>query len=296
MTTRRTLSSFITDWNSNNISLMSVPHNYGADVVTSYSRQFYGTDEVNQQVTPDQLRISELGKYALPQVLRGVLYKEFGFKVQYTRYCGRSADIFHCGDVAEAKFVALWQAYGLVVENLQTKVTWNTVLGHLDCTIDGAVVDCKSANDSNFKRYLKKPPDSYLTQVACYAEAVGVPSACLFFYNKNTSEVGVYYLTVADKVRVLERAKSLVEYAGLCTTVEDVYTYFEPPDLIAESYQKRLTGNFVVQYDLYDPWPDLLYVREDGISGYGDARKYVTHIRTPEEISELMVSVYNLPF
>lgn len=285
--TAKTLETFVKEWNSNTLILSGVPnYTYDAEVDDSFQRQFFHHGD---NVFKPGLRISELGKYALPQVLRGVLYHQYGFEVMSSPTCGKSADIFHCGDVIESRLMNLWKAYGLDVGNSQLEVTWNGVLGHLDATVDGVVVDCKSANDGNFKRYLKKPPDSYLTQIACYADAIGAAKACLVFYNKNTSELGIYYLTDADRVRVLQRATELVNYANVCETIEDVYDYFEPPDLITEMYRKEATGSFVAPYDLYDPWPDLLYAREEGVSGYGDARKYVTRIRTPQEINDMIV-------
>jgi len=59
---------------------------------------------------------------------------------------------FHFGDVIEAMAIALAKAAGHTVEGEQHEVVVDGVKGHLDCILDGCVVDVKSINSMGFQK------------------------------------------------------------------------------------------------------------------------------------------------
>jgi len=59
---------------------------------------------------------------------------------------------FHFGDVIEAMAIALAKAAGHMVTGEQDEVVVDGVKGHLDCIVDGCVVDVKSINSMGFQK------------------------------------------------------------------------------------------------------------------------------------------------
>ncbi len=59
---------------------------------------------------------------------------------------------FHFGDVIEAMAIALAKAAGHTVTGEQDEVTVDGVKGHLDCILDGCIVDVKSINSMGFQK------------------------------------------------------------------------------------------------------------------------------------------------
>ena len=57
------------------------------------------------------------------------------------------------GHVLEALILLLVREAGHTVEDCQKKVTVNGVDGHIDCVIDGELVDVKSASPYGFKKF-----------------------------------------------------------------------------------------------------------------------------------------------
>src|SRR5258705_12034742 len=59
---------------------------------------------------------------------------------------------FHFGDVIEAMAIALAKAAGHSVTGEQDEVIVDGVKGHLDCILDGCIVDVKSINSLGFQK------------------------------------------------------------------------------------------------------------------------------------------------
>jgi len=59
---------------------------------------------------------------------------------------------FHFGDVIEAMAIALAKASGHMVTGEQDEVIVDGIKGHLDCIIDGCIVDVKSINSMGFQK------------------------------------------------------------------------------------------------------------------------------------------------
>jgi hypothetical protein len=80
---------------------------------------------------------------------------------------------FLYGDVLEELLMFLARAAGHTVEDEQAEVTLEGVRGHIDGTIDGELVDCKSASSFGFKKFKEHglqhdDPFGYLVQLDGY--------------------------------------------------------------------------------------------------------------------------------
>lgn len=88
---------------------------------------------------------------------------------------------FLYGHVIEALTIFLAKEAGHDVSDEQMEVEYDGVKGHIDCIIDGAVVDCKSTSPYAFKKFADgelQPEDDgfgYLHQLAGYASVLDRP-------------------------------------------------------------------------------------------------------------------------
>jgi hypothetical protein len=87
---------------------------------------------------------------------------------------------FLYGDVLEELILYLAEQSGHTVADRQKEVTVNGVRGHIDGTVDGELVDVKSASSYSFRKFASgdlssNDPFGYITQLSSYGFALGVP-------------------------------------------------------------------------------------------------------------------------
>lgn len=93
----------------------------------------------------------------------------------------RDARKFLIGHLLEALALFLVKESGHTVENEQREVDIDGIKGHIDCTVDGVVVDVKSASTYSFDKFssgriLEDDPFGYLHQLSGYYETVPTES------------------------------------------------------------------------------------------------------------------------
>ncbi len=133
---------------------------------------------------------------------------------------------FAYGDLIESLILALARGSGHSVEREQQEIEINGIKGHLDCVIDGMVIDVKSASDfayNKFKFHALEGDDTYgyLEQLSSYLYALQddpvvteKSKAGFLAFNKSTGEMvlDVYDMTrwLRQKERTVEKAKDMV--------------------------------------------------------------------------------------
>lgn len=80
---------------------------------------------------------------------------------------------FLYGDILEDVLIFLSAEAGHTVDNIQTKVEVDGIMGSMDCTIDNVVVDCKSASTYSYNKFkngnlAENDPFGYMEQLAGY--------------------------------------------------------------------------------------------------------------------------------
>lgn len=115
------------------------------------------------------LRMSNLGTPCITK-----LWYDINEPVERGSVRGADTMKFLYGDLLEALLIALTKAAGHKVEAEQREVRINGIVGHLDCVIDGLLVDVKSASDYSFKKFKqggglwKDDGFGYLSQLSSY--------------------------------------------------------------------------------------------------------------------------------
>lgn len=194
--------------------------------------------------------------------------------------------LFWTGDTFESWVYFQLCLMGYTVQQ-QLEVNYYGIVGHIDflCTRDGEsfVLETKTANDRYFdqvKKYGVGDERGYLTQLACYSEALGVPGYWLFM-NKNTSELLVIPCNKEEYEPRLKRVRFIVDGLKQLESFEEAYILFRPVPPSVEITRDRKP---VLDNDnrplLYVPStvanPSLHYITEKRKTKYGAARYYVT--------------------
>tara|TARA_R100001244_G_scaffold25807_1_gene26097 strand:+ start:2557 stop:3396 length:840 start_codon:yes stop_codon:yes gene_type:complete len=101
---------------------------------------------------------------------------------------------FLYGHMLEELLLFLIKLSGHTVTDEQKEVTLNGVTGHIDCKIDGEVIDIKSASSFGFKKFVDNSladddPFGYLAQLAGYEESEGTENGGFLVINKESGEL-----------------------------------------------------------------------------------------------------------
>ncbi|RMH16985.1 MAG: hypothetical protein D6698_08960, partial [Gammaproteobacteria bacterium] len=96
---------------------------------------------------------------------------------------------FLFGDIIELVYIALIRLAGHEVTDEQKEVELNGFKGHIDCLVDGRLVDIKSASSYSFKKFEEgtlhlDDKFGYYAQLAAYSQALGVDPAGWFVWDK----------------------------------------------------------------------------------------------------------------
>jgi hypothetical protein len=132
---------------------------------------------------PPSLRISGLGKNP------ATLWHEIHGSPKDEEMGPEALLKFLYGDIIEELLLTLAELSGHAVTCRQKEVEVAGVVGHIDCLIDGELVDVKSASSQSFNKFqfdTLKDSDSfgYYTQLSGYAKALNKPNGYFLSMDK----------------------------------------------------------------------------------------------------------------
>lgn len=145
----------------------------------------------------DSLRMSAIGKPDLQQWYKARRYQ--GEKMQ-----ANTLIKFMYGHMIEEFVLLLVRLSGHEVTDEQKQVAVGGVTGHMDCKIDGVVVDVKSASPFGFKKFQKgtlamDDPFGYVDQIKGYAHAEGDRHWAWLAMDKQNGDLAVLQADMDDK-------------------------------------------------------------------------------------------------
>jgi len=123
---------------------------------------------------------------------------------------------FLYGHILEELLLFLVKLAGHEVTDQQKEVNVKNIKGHMDCKIDGEVIDVKSASGFSFKKFQhgtlrENDPFGYMYQLAGYEKAEGTNEGGFLAINKESGEVALYQPEELDKPNVEDRIDNLIE-------------------------------------------------------------------------------------
>lgn len=214
----------------------------GHEVSEENIQSFLNTmeDLLRTRLAPKEKNRATLRFSSLGQPDRKLWYKhntpEDGEKLT-----GKTLFKFLYGDVIEALLVFLTKESGHTVEDEQREVNVDGVLGHIDCKIDGVLVDIKSASPFGFKKFVtnsvvEDDPFGYVQQLSGYAtELTPDEPAAWVAFDKVSAEICVSKLssTIISSFKPKERIDHL----------RVVLDAPEPPERCYEDVADGKSGN-----------------------------------------------------
>ena len=135
---------------------------------------------------------------------------------------------FLYGHLLEEILLMLVKASGHEVTDQQKEVEVNGIVGHMDCKIDGEVVDVKTASRFAFNKFknnklAEDDPFGYLGQLSGYEAAEGTNNGGFLVINKESGELCMHLPNQEDKVDIPSKINSLIPTLDLDTMPELCY-------------------------------------------------------------------------
>ena len=145
---------------------------------------------------------------------------------------------FLYGHMLEEVLLLLAKLSGHSVKGEQKEVNVDGVIGHMDCIIDGEVVDIKTASGFSFKKFKygtlrEDDPFGYMAQLSGYEENEGTNKGGFLALNKETGEIALYCPEELDKPNIKKRIKN----------IKKALTIDNPPDRCYNSIPDGKSGN-----------------------------------------------------
>lgn len=136
---------------------------------------------------------------------------------------------FLLGHLAEPIAFLFTKLAGHTVTDEQKEVKVSGVVGHMDCMIDGEVVDVKTASSFAFKKFRNgtlrtDDPFGYMAQLAGYEEASKTNNGGFLAMNKESGELALYRPEDLDKPNIKRKIRGIKKALKLDTPPDRCYT------------------------------------------------------------------------
>jgi len=121
---------------------------------------------------------------------------------------------FLYGHLLEEIVLFLVKLSGHEVTNEQKEITVSGIKGHMDCVIDGEVVDIKTASGFAFKKFkdgtlAENDIFGYMAQLAGYEAAEGTSNGGFLALNKESGELALYKPDNFDKPNIKKKIRDV---------------------------------------------------------------------------------------
>ena len=197
---------------------------------------------------------------------------------------------FLYGHLAEVLLLFFVKLAGHKVEGEQKEVSVDGIVGHMDCIIDGEVVDIKTASGYSFKKFKngslrENDPFGYLAQLSAYEEAESTSAGGFLVLNKETGEITLFRPQELDKPNIKSRIK----------TIKNIVKRKTPPEFCYQPVPEGLSGNLKLPRECtFCPHKIKCYKNiNDGeglrIFNYAKGPIYFTKIIKKPKVKEIIV-------
>ena len=197
---------------------------------------------------------------------------------------------FFFGNLVESFLLLLVQEAGHRVTDRQKEVVVNGVKGHIDCKIDGVMVDVKSASDFAFKKFKNNTlheddPFGYVAQLSGYIQAEGGDNGYFLAYNKNNADMTLLELdelTMIDAGKRIDHLKKLVKSKQI-------------PDKCYEEVLDGTQGNKILDKNCFycdykfECWQDANEGKGLRAFSYANGPRYFTHVEKAPRVEEMII-------
>lgn len=195
---------------------------------------------------------------------------------------------FLYGHLLEEIVLMLVRATGHTVTDEQKEVDVKGIKGHIDCKIDGEVVDVKTASRISFSKFREgrlreDDPFGYMSQLAGYEEAEKTSGGGFLVINKEGGDLCFYQPEELDKPDINNQIKTIRKALSLST----------PPARCYESIPDGKKGNMKLNKNCsYCPYKFECYKDSNNGAGlrvfkYSYGLSYLTHVEYAPRVEEV---------
>ena len=195
---------------------------------------------------------------------------------------------FLYGHLLEEFLLLLVKTAGYQVTDEQKEIEVEGIKGHMDCKINGHVVDVKSASGFSFGKFKKgslseDDPFGYLAQLAGYEEAEKAEDGGFLVINKETGELCLHRPEDLDKPNIRQRIKDLKKALMLET----------PPDFCYPPVAEGKKGNYrIAKNCVYCPFKKECFKESNSNKGlrafkYAKGLTYFTALKVKPLVEEV---------
>ncbi len=195
---------------------------------------------------------------------------------------------FLYGHILEELVVLLVKLSGHSITDQQKEVIVDDIVGHIDCKIDGEVVDIKTASNFAFKKFKEgtlqdDDPFGYMAQLAGYEAAEGTSDGGFLAINKESGELTLYRPGPFSKPNITARISSIKDYLKLDELPPRCY-----PDVPeGKSGNRRLGTSCSYCPYKHDCWSDANHGNGLIAYKYASGIKYFTRVAKEPQVPRL---------
>ena len=153
---------------------------------------------------------------------------------------------FLYGHLLEELLLLFVKLLGHEVTDEQKEVEVNGILGHMDCKIDGEVVDVKTASGRAFNKFksgtlAEDDPFGYIAQLCGYEENEGTSEGGFLAINKESGELALYRPEELDKINIKDKINK----------TKEALTFDTPPPRCYNEEPDGKSGNMKIHKNCY---------------------------------------------
>ena len=196
---------------------------------------------------------------------------------------------FLYGHILEEILLMLVRVAGHTVTDEQKEVSVKGVKGHIDCKIDGEVVDVKTASKIAFNKFRdgrlrEDDPFGYMSQLAGYEEAEKSSEGGFLVINKESGELCLYRPEELDKPSINAQIQDVKKSLRLTTAPPRCY----------ESVPEGKKGNMKLNRNCnYCSYKHECHKDANNGSGlrtfkYSHGLVHLTHVEAPPRVEEVI--------
>jgi len=197
---------------------------------------------------------------------------------------------FLYGHILEEIVLMLVRMAGHEVTSEQKEVNVNGILGHMDCKIDGQVVDVKTASKFSFNKFkdgslVNNDPFGYLAQLSGYETAEETNEGGFLVINKESGELCLFRPDDLEKPNVKEKIEKVKAAIAVDT----------PPDRCYAPIPEGKKGNMKLPSGCaYCPYKFECYSDANDGEGlrafkYSNGPAYFTKVAVEPRVEEILL-------
>ena len=195
---------------------------------------------------------------------------------------------FLYGHLLEEIVLFLIKLSGHKVTSEQKEVKVSRIKGHMDCVIDGEVVDIKTASGYAFKKFkdgtlAENDLFGYMAQLAGYEAAEGTDKGGFLALNKESGELALYRPDNFDKPNIKKKITDIKKAVKLAT----------PPDLCYNPVPDGKSGNMQLPRECvycrhkFECHKDANEGKGLRVFKYSNGLRYLTQTPKPPKVIEV---------